>query len=77
MSDANPVKVKEKPGLAGPVGFVGRFSPRTHDLRVKSPGAAVRWADDVCFCVFLNFFVECFGGVGVLRESLEQLVCYY
>jgi len=77
MPDANPVKVKEKPGLAGPVGFVGRLSPRTHDLRVKSHGTAVRWAYYVCCCVFLSFFVECFGGVGVLRESFEQLVCYY
>jgi len=70
MSDANPVKVKEKTGLAGPVGFVGRLSPRTHDLRVKSRDAAVRWAHVVCFCVFLSFFVL-FGGVGVLLgESL-------
>ncbi|GEM_PF-2800868 len=52
MSDANPVKVKEKTGLAGPVGFVGRLSPRTHDLRVKSPGAAVRWAYYACFLCF-------------------------
>jgi hypothetical protein len=37
MSDANPVKLsKRKTKLAGPVGFVGRLSPRTHDLRVKS-----------------------------------------
>jgi len=43
MSDANPVKVKEKPELAGPVGFVSRLSPRTHDLRVKSLGGPGGW----------------------------------
>jgi len=39
MSEANPVKVKEKPGLAGPVGFVGRHTrrePTTYGLRATA-----------------------------------------
>jgi hypothetical protein len=38
MSEANPVKVKEKSRLAGPVGFVGRHTrrePTTYGLKAS------------------------------------------
>jgi len=41
--------------LAGPVGFVGRLSPRTHDLRLRRVGAVFRGGVSLFLYVFKFF----------------------